>query len=571
MNVFELFAKVNLDTKGYESGLMDSEEKTKTFGTKLKTALAVGTAAFTALTSGVAAFSKKVVDAAGEVAAYGDNIDKMSQKMGISAEAYQEWDAVMQHSGTSMESLKMSMKTLANAVESGNEAFSRIGITQEQIASMNNEDLFAATITGLQNISNETERTYLAGQLLGRGATELGALLNTSAEDTQALKDRVHELGGVMSDEAVKAAAAYQDQLQDLTTAFGSIKREALSSLLPGLTMVMSGITDLISGTGDGSSIAEGASAIVEQAINIFTKVADAAPVIIETLVTAITDNLDPLIQAAITLLLALIEGIAIAAPILLGAVPDIIGALVNGLIGALPQLMEVGGQLIAGLFQGIGLALAGLWDLIKGWATSIIDRFKAALGIHSPSVLMMNIGKDLILGLINGIAAMIQNVVAKVKSIASRIQNAFSDVIRRATSWGRDLIQNFINGIGQRVGRLVDKVKGIAQTVKDFLGFSEPKKGPLSNFHTYAPDMIQLFAEGLKQSEGILANQLNSSLGALPVASAPTASSRKEQLRQSDMVKAFRTAMDGMKVVLDDEQVGSFVDTTVSRALYNY
>ena len=183
----------------------------------------------------------------------------------------------------------------------------------------------------------------------------------------------------------------------------------------------------------------------------------------------------------------------------------------------------------------------------------------------------MMNIGKDLILGLINGIAAMIQNVIAKVKSIASSIQNAFSDVIRRATSWGRDLIQNFINGIGQRVGRLVDKVKGIAQTVKDFLGFSEPKKGPLSNFHTYAPDMIQLFAEGLKLSEGILANQLNSSLGALPVASAPTASSRKEQLRQSDMVKAFRTAMDGMKVVLDDEQVGSFIDTTVSRALYNY
>jgi hypothetical protein len=57
------------------------------------------------------------------VASYGDNIDKMSQKMGMSASAYQEWDAVMQHSGTSMETMKSSMKTLANAAETGNDAF----------------------------------------------------------------------------------------------------------------------------------------------------------------------------------------------------------------------------------------------------------------------------------------------------------------------------------------------------------------------------------------------------------------------------------------------------------------
>ena len=109
---------------------------------------------------------------------------------------------------------------MANAVENGNKAFQRIGLTQEELANMSQEEIFDATIAGLQNVEDETERTYLAGQLLGRGATELGALLNTSAEETQAMKDRVHELGGVMSDEAVKSAAAYQDQLQDMKTAF---------------------------------------------------------------------------------------------------------------------------------------------------------------------------------------------------------------------------------------------------------------------------------------------------------------------------------------------------------------
>ena len=51
--------------------------------------------------------------AANGVADYGDHIDKMSQKMGLTAEAYQEWEAVMQHSGTSMDTMKASMKSPA--------------------------------------------------------------------------------------------------------------------------------------------------------------------------------------------------------------------------------------------------------------------------------------------------------------------------------------------------------------------------------------------------------------------------------------------------------------------------
>ena len=43
---------------------------------------------------------------------------------------------------------------------------------------------------------------------------------------------------------------------------------------------------------------------------------------------------------------------------------------------------------------------------------------------------------------------------------------------------------------------------KGVAGKVKDFLGFSEPDEGPLSNFHTYAPDMIDLFVKGIKDNQ---------------------------------------------------------------------
>ena len=52
-------------------------------------------------------------------------------------------------------------------------------------------------------------------------------------------------------------------------------------------------------------------------------------------------------------------------------------------------------------------------------------------------------------------------------------------------------------------------KVSDVAQTVKDYLGFSEPKKGPLSNFHTYAPDMIDLFIKGIRDNESKLTDPI--------------------------------------------------------------
>ena len=78
--------------------------------------------------------------------------------MNMSAEAYQEWSAVMEHSGTSIDTMQASMKTLANAVETGNEAFEKLGLTQEELSSMDNEQIFSATITALQNVDDEKER-----------------------------------------------------------------------------------------------------------------------------------------------------------------------------------------------------------------------------------------------------------------------------------------------------------------------------------------------------------------------------------------------------------------------------
>lgn len=88
-----------------------------------------------------------------------------------------------------------------------------------------------------------------------------------------------------------------------------------------------------------------------------------------------------------------------------------------------------------------------------------------------------------------------------------------FKSIPDKALQWGKDLIDNFVNGIKSKVQDVKNAVSNVASTVKDFLGFSEPEKGPLSNFHTYAPDMMQLFANGIRENAGLLKSAFDDSL----------------------------------------------------------
>lgn len=426
-------AKITLDSSEYEKGLNTASDKAKGFGGKLQTAMKVGGAAIATVATATTALTGTMIAATGKTAEYGDNIDKMSQKMGLSAQAYQEWDAIMQHSGTSMETMKAGMKTLANAVENGNEAFQRIGLTQEQIASMSQEDLFAATISGLQKVDNETERTYLAGQLLGRGATELGALLNTSAEDTEAMRKRVHELGGVMSDDAVKAAAHYQDSLQDMQTAFGGLQRNMISKFLPSITTVMDGLGNLFSGNGGLDQIKEGISGFASKISEELPKFVKVGGEILNALIDAIAENLPTLIETGADFIVTLALGVVNAIPTLIEKAPEIIMALVRAIINAAPQLLDAAVRIVVTLAEGIGNQLSkvvqkgreivanvkngvlsavssladagmnlvrGIWNgisnglgwikgKIQGWVGNVVSFIKGLFGIHSPSAVM--------------------------------------------------------------------------------------------------------------------------------------------------------------------------------------
>ena len=472
----------------------------------------------------LAGLGASFISASGDIASYGDNIDKMSQKMGLTAEAYQEWDAVMQHSGTSMETMKASMKTLANAAEGGNKAFEALGITQEEIANMSQQDLFEATIAGLQNVEDTTQRTYLAGQLLGRGATELGALLNTSAEDTQAMRDRVRELGGVMSDDAVKAAAAYQDQLQDMQTAFSGLSRNMLSEFLPGITTVMSGLTEIFSGNSDQglgmisegiNNIMSGLTEALPQMLQIGTSIIEAlgqaiiqnAPALFQTgmelimeLGTFLLENAPLLFETATQLILQLALGLASALPELIPTITQVVLDICLYLIDNIDLLIDAAIQLMMGLAQGLILALPVLLEK----APEILIKLTMAFAENAPKLLQA--GLQLIITLAQALITYTPQLLAKIPVIISQLVQAFNKGVSNFIDVGKNIVEGIKKGISDAWEALTkwfgEKISGLVGGVKDLLGIESPSKV----FANEVGRMIPLgIAEGIADEMGVV------------------------------------------------------------------
>ena len=466
MDVFDLVAKLSLDQSEYESGLTDAQSKASGFGSGLKTAMGVGAVAVGAVTTAVAGVTTAFGNGISNLAEYTDHIDKQSQKMNMSAEAYQEWSAVMEHSGTSIDTMQSSMKTLANAVETGNEAFEKLGLTQEELSSMDNEQIFSATITALQNVDDETERTYLAGQLLGRGATELGALLNTSAEDTQAMKDRVKELGGVMSDDAVKAGASFQDSLQDMQTAFTGLKNNMLSDFLPSVTTVMDGLTEIFAGNYDEGidQITEGISSVIDNISDLIPQMSEVGGGIITALIDALTDNLDSILTAGADVMGQLADAIISNLPTIFDTAGQILLQISEGIISSLPQLASAGVEILVNLANGIANSLPTLIPTV----VSVVLQITQTLIEHLPELIQAGI--SILQGVIEGIVEAIPLVVDALPELIDAILNALVDSADVILDGALTMFMAIVDAIPDIVTALGDAIPEIIDTIVNFL-----------------------------------------------------------------------------------------------------
>ena len=415
--------KAASELKSFGSGLVSVGKSAASFTLKgLKTAAVAGGAA-------LAGLATAAISAANNVAAAGDQIDKESQKLNMSREAYQEWSYVLSQNGADIAQLGSGMEALVDkmkAAEEGSEEitgmFGELGISMDALKNATPEEAFEMVVQGLQGMTDETRKAQIAQELLGGSGAELMPLLNSTAEATEKLKQEAHDLGMVMSDDAVDAAVKYTDSVDKMKRVGTALFQNITSELLPGFTMIADGLVGLATGQEDaGDKIKDGVSDIVENIGEMLPKTLEVGKQVL------------PLLGSA------LIE----ATPMLISTLWDIGGETVEAMGDALkenwPEIKEAGLDLLRGIWSGIQDGGAWLWDKLSGWASGIVSDIKGFFGIQSPSKVFAGIGGYLAEGLGVGFEKEMDAVSRQMRDAVPMSFDTSIDARLRTTAYGAE------------------------------------------------------------------------------------------------------------------------------------
>ena len=479
-----------------KAGATTGKSFSSSFGKSVGAGLKVAGGAAVAAATGVAALGKSLVSNAKETAAYGDNVDKLSQKIGISAQAFQEWDYVFGQNGADIGILEGGMKKLSSTLDdakggsdSAIETFKRLGVSVADLSTMSQEDMFGTVISALQEMPESAERTAIASDLLGRSAMELGPLLNQTAEDTEALKEQAHDLGMVMSDDDVKNSAALTDAMDNLDKAMMGAQNTIMSAMLPGLTDIANGFADLVAGNEGaseqlvqgfetlGNSINSAIPAVVDGVTSLISAIAEVAPQIVETLGSALLNALPTIASAVGKLIPEILKtlmqmlpqlvdvgfqiiqqlgtGLAEALPTLIPMAVQVMLDLVNTILENIPMLVDVANQIIVGLMDGLTQALPLLINALPGIITGIVDVLLQSLPILIQGTIQIINGlvqnmPTIIQALIEAAPQILTGIIGALVANAPMLVDAFIQLFAAVgSSWG-DITMMLIQSIPQ-------------------------------------------------------------------------------------------------------------------------
>lgn len=325
--------------------------------------------------------------------------------------------------------------------------------------------------------------------------------------------------------------------------------------LVPAIVDLMIQLTDMLLDNLD--EIIEAAIEIIVALANALTsgdalqKIMLAVPKIVIAIVNALVEATPELLMAAVEIIASLADYLITNYPVLLDAVSQMWDAILSGIGVILKDIFDV----LAGVGEELGFMIydwvhetldwiKGKWNGFVSWWNGVFEAFgqfifdvvqgikdgiqKRIDAIKAFFVLSWQIIKDttesIWLAIRNAIwSAMdwIKQKVDGIKEIKDTFVEAFKaaidyikDLPGKALQWGKDMLDNFISGIKEKAQAVWDAVKGVGEGIKDFIGFSEPEKGPLSNFHTFAPDMMQLYADGIRQNSGLVTDQVGALAG---------------------------------------------------------
>lgn len=462
-----------------------------------------------------------------------------------SQEAFLAWSDMTKNSRFVMQNAEQAFKTAglsineymetvtgfsASLIESlGGDTEAAVAVADRAIRDMSdNANTFGTDMQSIQNAYQgfaKGQYTMLDNLKLGYGGTktEMERLIADAAKltDVQSELGITVDANSLSFGNIVNAISVMQTEM----SIAGTTAKEAEGTISGSLTMLEKSYENFVTLLGSNT---EDAAYYLDDVIDAFMKVVENIKPVVERMIQQLPDVLDRIIEAVKKFL-----------PDLLAAAKQIINSLLETLLDSLPDFIDFAVELVFDiadtLIDNLDKIIDAAIKLILALTNGLIDALPKLLEkapviiVQLATAIIKNFPKIVETGM-NLLGAFIEGIISAIKGVFDAgtkiVENVWNGIkTLNPIQWGKDLISNFIQGIKDKFAALKESVRGVASTVKKMLGFSEPEEGPLSDFHTYAPDMMKLFAKGITDNAGLVTDAAERAFNLQPTIAAASTS----------------------------------------------
>nr|DAH15997.1 MAG TPA: tail tape measure protein [Caudoviricetes sp.] len=219
----------------------------------------------------------------------------------------------------------------------------------------------------------------------------------------------------------------------------------------------------------------------------------------------------------------------------------EVIGNVQNWASNMVSRASEAGSNFVGRVVSFI----RGLPSAVWNWLSSTLNN-------------AWNFARQLAQAGANAASGLVNNIIGKIRSLPGQLYN-----------WGVDMVQGIANGIRSAIHKVTSAVSDIANKIKSFLHFSRPDEGPLAEYESWMPDMVDGLSDSLRKASPELISQTEALASGMSDAFNANGSVSASGGNYNNMVEAFKDALSQVKIEMDDEEMGHFVDKTVTKLIY--
>lgn len=467
------FVEVGVDDR-LTAGLRKAQQRLRAFGAAAAK-VGGGLTAVGSVASGLFGI------AAREAGAFGDTLDKMALRTGVSVEALSQLKFAAEQSGSDIGTLEKGIRRMATTVRNAErglstatESLSALGLSVEDLEGLTPDQQFVRIAEGLSQVEDATRRAAIAQEVFGRAGAQLLPLLMGGADGIGALTAEADALGLTFSRADATAGAAFTDAMNRLRQTLIATRNEIGAALLPSVTSMIERVREVAGGVREWVEENRGLAVTIAK---VATGAAVAGVALLGIagtafLVAGAIGGLVSVIGLAATAFAALKAAVvAIGAPVIaLGALFGAAGSLVTRSLGlwgsaaegaraAFGSLRETAvtafGEIVASLRAGdIRGALAQLKAAVKAAGVQIAATFTGFFGdavdrVRLEFVTLWTVIQQGAIRAVAGVAKTFNGVRATFADVALTVASLFEDAFLAIG----DLAADVWLGIKERLG----------------------------------------------------------------------------------------------------------------------